>query len=131
MPVAAYYAARVTAAVAADCGPCAQLEVSMAEAAGVDIPTLRAIVAGDRDLLPHDVALGVDLARATILREPGVDVRESILQRWGQRALVSLAYGIVAAQAYPAFKYAIGDGHACSLLRVGGMDVAKPDAVPA
>ncbi len=64
VPAAVYYAAKVTAAVAADCGPCAQLAISMAEAAGVDGATLRAVVAGDRDSLPRDVALGVDLARA-------------------------------------------------------------------
>jgi hypothetical protein len=131
VPADVYYAAKITAAIGADCGPCAQLVVTMAEAAGVDLPILRAVVSGERDSLPYDAALGVDLARATLLREPGVDVREAIVQRWGQRALVSLAYGIVAAQAYPAFKYAIGHGHECSHLRVGGVDVARRDAIPA
>ena len=59
VPTDVYYAAKITAAIGADCGPCAQLVVSMAEAAGVDLSTLRAIVSGDRDSLPYDAALGV------------------------------------------------------------------------
>ncbi|HET6275973.1 MAG TPA: hypothetical protein VFE16_08615 [Candidatus Cybelea sp.] len=42
----------------------------------------------------------------------------------GGAGLVSLAYAIVGAQAYPAFKYAIGHGHACVRLSVGGETIA-------
>lgn len=125
VPLDVYFAANITAGIAADCGPCAQLVVTMAERAGVDRAVLRAIAAGDRDALPEEVRLGVDLARATVARDPAVAaIGDEIVRRWGYRALVSLAYGIVAAQAYPAFKYAIGHGLACSRVRVGGETVA-------
>ena len=54
----------------------------------------------------------------------GDEARAEILRRWGRVGLVSLAYGIVAAQSYPTFKYAIGHGHACVRLRVGGETIA-------
>ena len=50
--------------------------------------------------------------------------RGEILKRWGRAGLVSLAYAIVGAQAYPTLKYAIGHGHACVRLRVGGETLA-------
>ena len=50
----------------------------------------------------------------------GEEARAEILKRWGRAGLVSLAYAIVGARSYPAFKYAIGHGHACQRLRVAG-----------
>jgi hypothetical protein len=46
VPTTALFAARFATAMAEDCGPCAQLVVTMAEQAGVPATTLRAIVAG-------------------------------------------------------------------------------------
>lgn len=116
----AYYGAALTAGKAADCGPCLQLGVSMAEAAGVDGPTIRAILAGTYGDLSNDAMLGVKLALGTVARDAtGEEARQEILRRWGRAGLVSLAYAIVGAQAYPAFKYAIGHGHACMRVRVG------------
>ncbi len=131
VPARAYYAAKVTAAVAADCGACAQLVVSMAEFEGLDVESLRAIVAGDRALLSEEERLGYDLARATLKREPADHIREAIRKRWGPRALVSLAYALVAAQAFPTFRYALGRGYACTCLRAAGTDVFRDVEVPA
>jgi len=131
VPAAVYHGAKVTAAVAADCGPCAQLAVSMAEADGVPAVILRALAAGDLAALPEDVRLAAELARATLAREPGIEVREKILERHGYRGLLSLAYGIVAAQAYPTLKYALGAAHACTRLRVAGADVPVNGRHPA
>ncbi|MDP9106084.1 MAG: hypothetical protein M3N49_09130, partial [Candidatus Eremiobacteraeota bacterium] len=47
IPLAPWFAAKIVAARAEDCGPCVQLVVTMAERAGVAPSTLRAIVAGD------------------------------------------------------------------------------------
>jgi hypothetical protein len=131
IPASVYYAAKVTASVAADCGACAQLTLSMAEAEGVGVETLRALVAGDRTALGEDERLGYDLARATLAHEPADDVREAVLRRWSRRGLVSLAYALVAAQAYPTFKYALGHGHACTRLRAGGIDLLGREKVQA
>jgi hypothetical protein len=132
VPMNAYYGAALTAGKDADCGPCLQLGVSMAEAAGVAPEVIRAIVQRDYEKLPQDALLGVELALATISRDgTGDDARAEILRRWGRAGLVSLGYAIVAAQAYPAFKYAIGHGHACVRLRVGNETLPMRTPEPA
>jgi hypothetical protein len=121
VPLDAYYGAALTSGKAADCGPCLQLGVSMAESEGVKPQMIRAILEQDYANCSKEALLGAELALATIARDgTGDEARAEILKRWGRAGLVSLAYAILAAQAYPAFKYAIGHGHACVRLRVGG-----------
>lgn len=125
VPLDAYYGAALTAAKAGDCGPCLQLGVKMAEAQGFDPKTIRAILENDYASLSKETLLGVELAAASVARDgSGDEAREEILRRWGRAGLVSLAYAIVGAQAYPAFKYAIGHGRACVRVQVGNESVA-------
>ena len=120
VPLETYYGAALTAGKAADCGPCLQLGVAMAEDAGVSAPTIRAILESDYSKLSKETLLGVELALGTIARDAsGDEARGEILRRWGRKGLVSLAYAIVGAQAYPTFKYAIGHGRACMRVTVG------------
>lgn len=121
VPRDAYFAASLEAVRAGDCGPCMQLGIRMAQAQGVPPHVLRAIVAGDRESMSADVRLAFDLARATVTRDPAcVELSEAVKRRWGMRGAVSLAYGIVAAQSYPTFKYALGHGRACLQVTVAG-----------
>jgi hypothetical protein len=125
IPADTYAGATLTASKAADCGPCLQLGVKMAEAYGVKPQTIRAILERDYAKCSKETLLGVELAQGTIARDGrGEEARREILRRWGRAGLVSLAYGIVAAQAYPTVKYAIGHGHACVRVRVGGETIA-------
>jgi hypothetical protein len=125
VPLDAYFGAALTAGKAADCGPCLQLGVSMAQAAGVAPQTIRAILERDYAKCSKPALLGIELAAATIARDTsGEEARAEILRRWGRAGLVSLGYAIVGAQAYPTFKYAIGHGHACVRLRIGDETVA-------
>jgi hypothetical protein len=129
VPLDAYYGAALAASKDADCGPCLQLGVKMAEADGVKPQTIRAILERDYGKLSKDALLGVELALSALARDgTGDEARAEILRRWGRGGLVSLAYAIVGAQAYPAFKYAIGHGQACVRLRVGGetIDMQNP-----
>lgn len=119
-PRDAWFGAALTAGKAADCGPCLQLGVRMAEAEGVSPQLIRAILERDYEKCSRDAVLGMDLASATMARDgSGEETRAEILKRWGRAGLVSLAYAIVGAQAYPTFKYAIGHGHACVRLQIG------------
>ena len=129
VPLAAYCGAALTASKHADCGPCLQLGISMAEQAGLAPELIRAILREDLEALPAEALLGIEIAQATIRRDgTGDDAREEILRRWGRRGLVAFAYAIIAAQAYPTFKYAIGHGHACIRVRVGNETVAMREA---
>jgi hypothetical protein len=119
VPADAWYGAALTAGKAADCGPCLQLGVKMAEKE-IERPLIRAILERDYARCSNEALLGIELALSTVARdETGEEARREILRRWGRAGLVSLAYAIVGAQAFPAFKYAIGHGHACARITIG------------
>ncbi len=114
VPADAWYAAKIVAAASEDCGPCTQLVTTMAERDGVPPDVLRAILEGDERAMPPDVALACRFARATLAHDPEADgLREEVVRRWGERGLVSLAFGITAARLFPTVKYALGHGRAC------------------
>lgn len=130
VPAAAWHAARLTATLAEDCGPCAQLVVTMAEREGVPPELLRAVVAGDAAAMDDSTALGWRFATAVLAHDPEADaLRDRIRQRWGERAVASLALAIASARVFPTLKYALGHGKACVRLRIGDGETA-PARVP-
>ena len=120
----AWFAAKIAATLAEDCGPCTQLVVSMAEREGVSLDALRAILAGDAATMPTDAALGFRFARSVLERDiaEGDRLRSEVVARWGKKGLVSLALTIAASRVFPAVKYALGHGHACVRVSVAGAD---------
>ena len=48
------------------------------------------------------------------------DLRDEVVRMWGKRALISLAFAIMAARLFPTLKYALGHGRACTRLTIGG-----------
>lgn len=130
-PIDAWFAAKLAATVAEDCGPCTQLVVKMAEEAGVSAPVLRGIISGDEKLMSADATLAYRYARAAMAHALETDeFRQQIEQRWGRRAVLTLALAITSSRMYPTLKYALGHGHACTRVRVGDADVV-PHAAPA
>ena len=124
IPIEAWCTAGITAVRHEDCGPCTQLGVTMAERAGVSPAVLRAVLADAPEAMPPDVALAWKFTRATLAHDPAADqYRDAIVQRWGKRALISLAFAITAARIYPTVKYALGHGKACTRIVVGGSPV--------
>lgn len=124
VPAAVYWAAKIVGVVSEDCGPCTQLSVALALAAGVDAAALSAVLADDRARMSPEVRLGVEFARATLAHDPAADeLRDEVIRRWGQRAVVSLAFAIVSARMYPTLKYALGHGKTCERVTVAGQPV--------
>lgn len=129
-PPAAVYAAKLAATLAEDCGTCAQLVITMAEREGLDAAALRAIARCDVPAMPPDAALGYAFACAVMARAPDLDaVRAEVLRRWGRRAVVTLGLTVASSRMFPTLKYALGHGHACQRLLVGGVDVRPLAAV--
>lgn len=121
VPREVYWAARLTATLHEDCGPCAQLCIGLAARDGVDEETLSRLVRGEVRQLDADTRLGVEFARAVAERSPDVGFYgEVVVERWGQRAIVSLAFAVTAARVFPTLKFALGHGASCARLRVGG-----------
>jgi hypothetical protein len=125
VPVAALCAAGITAVRAEDCGPCTQLAAAMAERRGVSPAVLRAVLTDDVTAMPEEVELAWRFTRATLAHDPAADAyRRAILERWGPKAVVTLAFAITTARMYPTVKYAMGHGQICSRVTVGGTPVA-------
>ena len=119
-PVGAYFAVKIHAAAAADCGPCTQLAVRMAREAGVDAGVVESVLAGRRDQLPEETALGLRFAGALagdvpIQLERG---RSAVRERLGEEALIELSLCWVLGQVFPRLKRALGAAEACGIVRV-------------
>lgn len=126
VPVDVHFGASLTSSVQADCGPCTQLSVGFALRAGVPAATIVAVVRGDDEAMPPDVALAVRFARAVLARDTGAadGCREEIARRWGPRAVLSLTFAIVVAQLFPTLKYGLGYGKTCTRVVVAGQAVS-------
>jgi hypothetical protein len=128
-PLDAWYAAKLVGTLHEDCGPCTQLVVDMATRHGVAPATIRAVLAGQPEAMPPDVALAWRFARATLAHDlAAAELRDEILRRWGSKALVSLAFAVTSARLFPTLKYALGHGHACTRVRVGNGEALVPAA---
>jgi hypothetical protein len=125
VPPAALCAAGITAVRSEDCGPCTQLGIAMAEQQGVPPDVLRALLKDDVAAMPEDVALAWRFTRATLAHDAAADdYRAVIVERWGPRAVVTLAFAMTTARMYPTVKYAMGHGKICSRVVVNGAPVA-------
>ncbi len=125
-PAEALIAAGLVGTLAEDCGPCVQVGVDIATAQGVDPAVLRAIIAGDEAAMGETAALGYRFARASLARdmEATDPLRDEIVRRWGDKALVAISLALVASRMYPTLKYALGYGKSCSRVVVAGEPVA-------
>jgi hypothetical protein len=125
VPIDALAAAAITAVKSEDCGPCTQIGVSMFERAGVDPKVLRAILTQTPSQMSGNAALAWRFTRATLDHDPAADeYRDEISRLWGKRAVISLAFAMVASRMYPTVKYAMGHGKACTRVVVAGAPLA-------
>ncbi len=124
VPVDVHYAAKLVGLMAEDCGPCTQLVVTMALREKVDPKQLSAVLRGDDEALSEDVWLGVKFARASLAHDPAADaLRDTIVAKWGQRALISIAFALTMSRVYPTIKYALGHGKTCERVVVAGAPI--------
>ena len=121
-PATALVVVKLCAVMREDCGPCTQLVVRMGEEAGVARDDLVGALRGDQARLSSDATLAYRFAQSVLNRdlEASSLLRKEVVARWGERALVSLAFAMSAARVYPALKYALGHGYACSRVTVSG-----------
>ena len=122
VPPDVYLAVSLTGVIGADCGPCAQLGITMALRQGVPAATIAAVVRGDEAQMSEPVRVGFRYARAVLARDAIAcdETREALEARYGKRAIVTLGLALCASQLYPTFKWALGYGHACQKLVVEG-----------
>ena len=133
LPAGPLFAAKLRAIIWDDCGPCTQLMTQMALEAGVNPQIVAAIIKGDFDHIPHDIALVVRFTELVLAHNPEADdLRQGIVAQWGESGLISIAYGISSSRIYPAMKYALGHGETCHhvVVEKESMVVAKNLLLP-
>jgi len=116
LPLDAHYVARIATMQAEDCGPCAQLNLRMAVADGVDRELLATLI--DRpDPLPSHLCDIVEHCRAVVtgaLADP--DRAQRIRAHYGAEAFAELAVCIAGCRIYPTTKRALLKAGVCERL---------------
>jgi hypothetical protein len=122
-PPNAFWAAGIAGALVEDCGPCVQIGVDMAVAAGMDGEIVKALLSGAP--ANADAQLGFDYGRALLNASPNLDdLREEIERKWGKKTLIALSLQAMTTRNYPVLKRALGHAKTCQRVRVGGADIA-------
>ncbi|WP_435661091.1 hypothetical protein [Leisingera caerulea] len=117
VPAAAYHAARLRGALAADCGTCVEAEINLARAGGLDEELINAILRADFQTLPPELAPVVQLADAvTARREDDPEARSAVTGTYGDAGLIELSFAMNGAAMLPGIKRAMGHATACDLL---------------
>ena len=118
-PVDLWHLCRIAADMTEDCGPCTQIAVDLALAAGVPVAVVRAAVDGRPDDMTPRQALAFRFARAVAANAPETeDWRVALEAEIGKAAMADLAIGIATARVFPAMKRALGHARSCSLVQV-------------
>lgn len=125
----AWCAARIAAALSEDCGPCVQITVDMALAAGMDPKAIAALLRGDLEQAGADAELGFRYGLAVAQNTPeALTLAERAEKRFGKRGLVSLAYGVACSRVYPALKRGLGHGVACTRIAISDETIVMKQA---
>jgi len=128
-PAEGYYLASIGALQHEDCGPCLQIAVNQALAAGVRTEVLSAAIAGGAELT-DDQKLYLDFGRAVAANAPEAEeLRLRLADRLPPAAMVDLAIVIASSRVFPALKRGLGRAQSCALVQVK-VRSAAPAAAP-
>lgn len=106
--------AAIVATRAADCGPCVQMAVRLAQQSGASREVLAAAVERRPDDLPKDLGDVYRFAEAVTHQSHDLDeLRERVRARYGDEGLVELALTIGFTTVFPITKRALGYAISC------------------
>ena len=131
VPVEASFAAKITGAMAEDCGPCAQLTVDMALEAGMAKDQIEAVLRRDIGAMRPETALGFRFADAIVHHSADDEQhRDAVRARWGEKGVIDLTMGLQMGRLFPMIKTALGYAKECRRVIVAGhqVDVIKQAA---
>jgi hypothetical protein len=131
VPVEASFAAKITGALAEDCGPCTQLCVDMALEAGMAKDQIEAVLRRDTRLMTPAILLGFQFADAVVHRSMEDETRrDAVRARWGEKGVIDLTMALQMGRLFPMLKLALGYAKKCRRVTVAGhqVDVVKQAA---
>jgi len=131
IPVDANFAAKITGAMAEDCGPCTQLTVDMALEQGMAKAQIEAVLRRDLRAMNQETRLGFQFADAIVHRSADDEtVRDAVRARWGEKGVIELSMALQVGRIFPMLKLALGFAKECRRVSVAGdqVDVIKQAA---
>lgn len=131
VPVEASFAAKITGALAEDCGPCTQLCVDMALEAGMANDQIEAVLRRDVRAMALPVLLGFQFADAIVNRSMLDETfRDAVRAHWGEKGVIDLTMALQMGRLFPMIKLALGYAKECRRVTVAGhqVDVIKQAA---
>ena len=118
LPKEPWFVAQLVALSHEDCGTCLQIGVNLARQAGVESAVIHAVLDGDEDQLPHDLADVARFTKSILTVNDDDDLRQKMRKRYGERGLIELAYAIASSRIPPTVKRTLGYAKSCSLVPV-------------
>jgi hypothetical protein len=119
LPKDAWFVAQIVALQHEDCGTCLQIGVNLARQSRVDPALIRAVLAGDCDAVPPEMADVIRFTQSVVTASGDDDsLRETLRRRYGERGLIELSYAIASSRIPPTVKRALGYAKSCSLVPV-------------
>jgi len=131
IPLETSFAAKITGAMAEDCGPCTQLCVDMALEAGMAKDQIEAVLRRDVGAMSPETALGFGFADAIVHHSADDERhRDAVRARWGEKGVIDLSMGLQMGRMFPMLKAALGYAKECRRVSVAGhqVDVTKQAA---
>jgi hypothetical protein len=124
VPLDASFAAKITGAMAEDCGPCVQLGINMALEAGMAKDQIEAVVRRNTAAMTESTRLGFQFADAVASRAANADQhRDAVRARWGEKGVIDLAMALQMGRLFPMLKAALGYARECRRVTVDGQQV--------
>lgn len=118
-PADAIHVASLAAVRHEDCGPCLQTVVNQALKEGVAPEVVQAVLDGKISALPPLLADMHRFATGVVVHEQyDEQLRQSLVSRLGDAAMVEMALAIATARVFPTVKRALGHGLSCALVKV-------------
>ena len=119
LPCDAWYAAQLIALQHEDCGTCLQIGVNLARKDGVDVQTIESVLDGNWSELPPGLNTICQFTLQTVTDKTANDeMRARIVQQYGERGLIELAFAVAAAAVPPTIKRVLGYSKSCSAISI-------------
>ncbi len=109
LPPEAYHLARIVTVRHEHGGTCLQMEIGLAQQAGIRIPLLHAVLGESPCALPPELA-EIYFFSETVARGSGEEGhwREAIMRRYGEVGIIELAHAISIARLFPTVMHVMG-----------------------
>lgn len=104
---------------AEDCGACVQIAIGHAKRAGIPPARITAALEQGESALPELEGLCLRFGRMVATNDPGLEtVRQTLVGRLGEAAVLDLAVGAACARLWPGLKRGIGRAVSCQPVQV-------------